>query len=297
MSTKRARVVLGVVAVLSLSALVWLSVKRDERQEPTVAARTDPDSGGALVVAEATFDPSAARSPAVLSVSEGASKEQASDPWVTIQEELASQVNDSLDGFLYINHVLDQLTSFAQLPVETKADLDYESDERACFKLQETPPGTTARLLVLHKPFELEGRELRGIELEVQMDAEEPPGFYRDCFRSGPRAHISISYDEAGDPVGLALILERKINPKVSRENGIDAYQGRFTCGAGYRVDLSTGTTTSETFGFVNGNYAFRDAFQGISPLRGDVQIDKERVGALLRELTAKRRQVDSSSD
>lgn len=292
-----ARIGLGLVAILALSAVVWLSLKGEKRLEPTGAPREDPDSAGALAVSEASVAPAATRDPVIASVSEVVSPTQAQDPWATVQEELASQVNDSLDGFLHINHVLDQLTAYARLPVETKADLDYESDERACFKLLDTPPGTTARLLVLHKPFELEGRELRGIELEVQMDAEERPGFYRDCFRSGPRAHISISYDEAGDAVGLALILERKINPKVSRDNGIDAYQGRFTCGAGYRVDLATGTTTSETFGFVNGNYAFRDAFQGISPLRGDVQIDKDRVGALLRELTAKRRQVDSSGD
>lgn len=285
-------------ALVAISAILWLTVTREKRIEPKNNLDVEPAPSVELLgVREEVAAADSTRDPVLLPVIEAPPSTDAPDPWAVVQKELATQVNDSLDGFLYIDHVLDQLIAYARLPVDEKADLDYESDERACFNLLDAPPGTTARILVLHKPFELEGRELRGIELEVQMEADDKPGFYRDCYRSGPRAHISLSYDEAGEPVGLALILERKINPKVSRENGVDAFQGRFTCGAGYRVDLATGTTTSETFGFVNGNYAFRDAFGGITPLRGDIQVDKDRVATLLRELTAKRQQVDSNGD
>lgn len=290
------RVSLGIA--IAVSASVWLATR----------GAKSPDAMNGAVPSDESPTQALVQSPIVASIEATSDRvevphnetplvAQTDDLLATAQAELSTQVNDSLDGFLYINHVLDQLVAFARLPVETKADLEYESDERACFNLLDEPEGTTARMLVLHKPFELEGRELRGIELEVQMNAEEEPGFYRDCYRSGPRAHISISYDEHGEPAALALILERKINPKVSRENGIDAYQGRYTSGAGYRVDFATGDTTCETFGLVNGNYAFRDKFQGISPLRGEIQADKQRVLALLGELSIKRQQVGSDKN
>jgi hypothetical protein len=142
-------------------------------------------------------------------------------------------VNDSLDGFLYIDDLLDQVSAFAELPINERVDHEYEDDDAIAYRILGTPAGVTAHFLVGMAPIERDGKEYRYLQLEIGLDTDSPSEFYRDALREGPRIHLTIDRDRDGNMGAFALITERRIALKDSRRAGIDAYQGRFTSGAG----------------------------------------------------------------
>lgn len=196
---------------------------------------------------------------------------------------LRLRVDESLDGILLVNQLLDQVLAFADLPVEEAVDFEYEDSDDVAYRIAGTPPGITAHFLVGLQSFERDEKVFRALRIEIQMDAGEAAGFHRDSMREGPRVHLSLDHDESGRPGYLGLLTERRVDLRQSRRSGVDAYQGRFTSGASCTIDLTRMEPTwSETFGIIDGNYASGQDFQGI-PLRGDLRIDPSRVEALSR--------------
>jgi hypothetical protein len=215
---------------------------------------------------------------------------------VRAQDELASQINASLDGFLYINDLLDQIYVFANLPVDHRVDLEYDDEGAIAFRILGTPKGTSGHFLVGQKSFDRDGKELKFVQMEIVMGADESPVFFRDSIRCGPRLHMTVDYDSDGAPNAMALVLQRDIDLKESRKQGINAFVGTYTTGVGYRVNLvGQESCFSETFGLINGRVSHRERFNGISPLAGDTQIDKGRLQALFEALMRSRLVVSGS--
>lgn len=205
------------------------------------------------------------------------------------QAEMARQVDASLEGFLQVNDLLDQIQEFALLPVEAQVDFDYEDNDTVAYRVLGTPEGATAHFLVGLESFQRDDRDFNYLQLEIKFDVDKEPQFYRDALRQGPRVHVSIDYDEAGRPGTIALITEREIALAESRRQGMSAMKGRFTSGAGYKASLADpDNVISETFGIVDGRYTHGAEFGGISPLAGDLAIDPARVEALFAELAKK---------
>lgn len=202
------------------------------------------------------------------------------------------QINDSLEGVLYVNAVLDRLLEYAQLPISDSVDFEYEDDDLVAYKVLGLPDGTVAHFLVGLKGIERNGRDYQQFQFEIQMDANRDSDFYQDSWREGPRIHIALDQDENGNPAVLALLTERKVDLHESRHRGVDAYQGRFTSGASLRVDISDPHAyRAETFGIINGHYASSKDFVAV-PLVGDLVIDPQRVSALSQLLQQRYRNV-----
>lgn len=217
------------------------------------------------------------------------------------QEELAQQIDASLDGILDIDRLLDQVLAFADLPIDEKVDFEYEDNDSIAYRVLGTPSGTEAHLLVGRETFPAHGpapdpeggadggTECRALQLEIQLGADQPPGFHRDALREGPRLHLGLFMDPDGRPVRMGLVTERAVALGASRRAGLDAYEGRFTSGASYGIELDGDDLrprTAETIGLVDGHYASGASFQG-QPLRGDLTPERERVEALARRLQA----------
>lgn len=201
-------------------------------------------------------------------------------------EELSSQVDASLDGYLYINDLVDQVMAIASLPVNTQVDFSYEDEDSVAYRLLGTPDGVEAHFLVGIAPFDREGKTYRCLQLEIQVDAGAVPEFNRGALRDGPRVHLTLDYDQSGEPGHFALITERRVNLSESQRAGFNAYQGRHTSGAGYKADVGKGLTlVTETFGLIEGQYANGARFQGVSPLVGDIELNSEKVRSLFRVL------------
>jgi hypothetical protein len=197
------------------------------------------------------------------------------------QAELALQIDASLDGFLYVNDLLDQVLVLAALPVEDHIDMNYEANDEFAYRIKDTPPGTTAHFLVGMESFVRNGVEFRPLQLEIQMGAGAS-ALERNAMREGPRIHLVLDHNEEGVLGHFAFVTERKVELYESRRLGIDAYRGRFTSGATYGVDLNDPLNQkSETYGLIDAAYATGDMFGGISPLVGDMQLDLSRVAAL----------------
>ena len=223
------------------------------------------------------------------SASDGAKASTSSSPAESLEQtiaDLGAQVDASLDGTLFIDELLDQVLRVADLPVDPHVDFDYQDNDGVAYRVEGTPEGTRAHFLVGLEPFERDGKEFRYFHMEIQLGADAPSEFHRDALREGPRVHLSIDYDEQGKPGRLGLLTERRVALGDSRPSGIDAYQGSFTSGASFHVDLADPRNArAETFGIVDGHYVQRDEFEGM-PLRGDLEVDRARVEALLARLT-----------
>jgi len=205
------------------------------------------------------------------------------EPIENAKKELEIQINDSLDGILYLNHTLDQVLAIASLPIEERVDYEYEDDDAVAYLILSTPKDTTAHFLVGLQPFQRDGKEYRYFQIEIQTQPPNATEFHRDSMREGPRIHLSIDFDSEGTPGRLSLLTERRVALHESRHSGIDAYVGRYTSGASYSVDMNMSqNATSGTYGIVNGTYTTVSDFQGITPLRGDMEVDPARVDHLL---------------
>lgn len=213
-------------------------------------------------------------------------------PLAAAQAELEMHINDSLEGVLYVNAILDRLLECAKLPVSESVDFEYEDDDSVAYKVLGLPDGTVAHFLVVLRPIERSGRDYQQFQFEIQMNTTRDSEFYRDSWREGPRVHVALDQDENGNPTVLALLTERKIDLHDSRHRGVDAYQGRFTSGASFRVDTSDPHAyRAETFGIVNGHYASPKDFVAV-PLIGDLVIDPQKVFALSQLLQQHYRNV-----
>jgi len=278
--------------------LVWVGALGDRSSSGFTSNALVSDFAEKASVLEAPFaSPRAAHAPAAEPAGISlASATAPATPLVAARTELERAASDSLDGFLYVNHLLDQIQRFAELPVESRVDLDYEDEDSYAYRIEGLPERTSGHFLVGHKPFQRDGKEFHFLQMEVVLDQGEAPAFERDCWRNGPRVHLMIDYDEDLEPNALALIVEREVALKESRKRGVDAFQGTFTSGAGLRANLvGEESTFSSTFGLVNGANVSGPQFPGISPLAGDTRIDKGRVRSLFGALMKHRREVDGS--
>jgi hypothetical protein len=211
--------------------------------------------------------------------------------------ELKTQIDDALEGFLYVDHLLDQVQVFADLPVEPKADLDYDDEDAIAYRILGTPEGTSAHFLVGRGVIERDGQEFRFLQLEIETEDDVEPEFHHGALRLGPRVHLTLDYDSEGAPGALAIVTQRDVALRASRERGLDADRGLHVTGAGLRANFGSAPSTfSETFGLIDGVKAKGNRFPSVSPLRGDTDPDPTRVRTLLASLLRNRRAVDGSS-
>jgi hypothetical protein len=203
------------------------------------------------------------------------------------KEELINHVDFGLNGVLHVNEVLDQMLAFASLELSAHPDLEYEDNDAIAYKLKGGPGDAEARVLVGLQPFEDNGRRCR--YLQMQLDIGSKPEYWRDTMRDAPNVNLSISYDEADStvPTRFGLMLQRRVDLYASKQAGIDAYQGKYTSGAYYWIDLKDNPPRlwSGTIGIVNGRPVEPKSFDDISPLSGDLELDRERLSKLLARL------------
>jgi len=142
-------------------------------------------------------------------------------------------------------------------------------------------------VLVGLQPYYEDGRTFRYLQMQIREDCGTSSTV--GLAKRGPFISLSIGYDETdkSNPTRFGLTLQRPVDIAGSRDAGIDAYHGRYTHGARYWVDLLKDpyNPTTTTFGMVDGNPASTAAFDGISPLAGNVNLDKNRLSELLRQL------------
>lgn len=204
-------------------------------------------------------------------------------------ERLTFHADESLNGALYLNDVLDQMLKIASLPTDERNDLEFEDDDAMAYRLNGTPEGTDAHLLVGLQPYNEDGKTFRYLQMNVEMGAGKTE-YLRGSVRRGPHLSLSISYDVADEktPTRFALVMTRPVALNESRKAGIDAYHGQFTTGAQYWVDLKKdpNNPVKRTIGIVNGN-PVRDytPHGGVNPLVGDTELDRDRLTALLAQL------------
>ncbi len=284
-SHTRSRAVVASGLLVSVACVVALFVlKRGSEAPAPELPRGRPD---AVRTAAAAPAPHASTSASGRTAGEepGAAEESGASaeegPLAEAERELASQVDRSLDGELYVNELLDQVLRYAELPISERVDFDYEEHDEIPYRLLGTPDGTDAHFLVGMQPFERDGEEWRYVQLEIQLGSGEFE-YERGAMREGPRVHLSLDYNADG-PGSLSLMTERYVAPHESRQEGIDAYSGVFTSGARFSVNLaSPSDARAETYGLVDGNYTLAgEEFPGARPLYGDLDVDVERVRAL----------------
>lgn len=208
-------------------------------------------------------------------------------PIMRAKKELDSHSLAALDGVLYVDEVMDQLLEFASLPVSEHPDLDYHDNDSVAYRLEGTPEGVEARVLIGMLPYEEDGRTFR--YLQMSIESTEKPEYLRDSVREGTSTSVSISYDVTSKdvPTRFALLVQRRVDLAACRDVGLDAYAGRFTLGASFAIDLEKGPDDPKTatFGLVDGNIVDGHSFDGVSPLAGDIQIDRIRLATLLGQL------------
>ncbi len=277
----------------ALGAAVVFALRDEDRVSLLVPPARDSASSGnaeSLVERNAHFAPDHAdRARFAKDVSNPApdAAELTAHPLEAIKEDLAFHATAALDGTLYMNTVLEHMLEFASLDVAAAPDLDYEDDDAVAYKLEGTPEGTEARVLVGLMPYEEDGRTFR--YLQMQLDVPQEPEFLHGAMREGPNVNFSISYDvtDPTTPTRFALMLKRRVDLAASRAEGIDAYTGRFTNGVYYWndfLDTSRGPS-STTWGLVDGAPVSGEAFDGVNPLGGNTYLDLELLERILTQL------------
>jgi len=281
-----------IVCLGALGYIVILLTTADEAAQPSIDV---PQSGASTATTDVAAEleqlhesatearDDAAHSPTAMTPPPASAVERAGT-------QLARHATDSLNGTIAINDVLDQMIAFARLPVSEHPDLDYEDGDSISFKLEGAPQDTDARLLLELQPVHEGDRTLRTVHLAVDMDVNES-AFHQGAMRSGPSVTLGICYD-VDDPKSVARFtaqLQRNVALAASRQAGIDAYDGRFTTGASFWLDLmkSPASPLTSTFGLIDGNPASGAKFDGVSPLAGDTQLDPARLAKLVELLQA----------
>jgi len=294
MKTKAALLIACLVGTTLIVLVVWggaFSVSGDYEARAVERPQLSENDSQAIVT---PVDPDSAGDEEQAGLARVAEEETIEEvhPLAAAQAELEMHINGSLDGAYYVNAILDQLLPYATLPVSDVVDFDYEDDDSVAYRVLGLPDGTVAHFLVGSRAVERDGIEYQQFQFEIQMNASRESDFYRDSWREGPRIHIALDQDEEGNPAFLAMLTERRVDLHDSRHRGVDAYQGRFTSGASFWVDLSDPHAyRAETFGIVNGHYASAKDF-GAAPLAGELVIDPQRVYALSRLLQQHYRSV-----
>lgn len=276
------------LGALALTAFLLLSrggVSGRQAPAPGSTARSD---GAAAAVPPSPQAAGPAETPARASAESGpdAEKEPASPPDALAQaeKELTLHAAAALDGVLYLNDVLDYVLEFASLPVADHPDLDFEDNDAIAYELEGTPEGTEARMLVGMLPYYEDDRTFRYVQMDIDVHAGQSE-LMQGVMREHPNVNLSISYDVAdGRPTRFALQLGRRVDLAASRDAGINAYEGQYTSGSLYWVDLEKDpdNPTTTTFGIVDGQHVEARSFPGIAPLAGDTDLDPERLNALL---------------
>jgi len=209
-----------------------------------------------------------------------------SDPLAVAQESLCRHATDALYGKLLLDEVMDDLLALASLPISEHPDFDYEDDDALAYDFVGAPAGAEVRMLVGLQPYYENDRVYRYLQMEV--DAPREPEFLDGAMRAGPNVHLSISYDveEPGDPTRFALMLQRDVDLAASRDQGIDAFSGRYSTGAYYWHDLKDPSKEifASTIGISNGNPVSPPAFDG-APLQGRTDLDMTQLESLLTQL------------
>lgn len=212
------------------------------------------------------------------------------DPLANTQKDLALYTEASLDGILLLDEVLDQMLALADLDVDSHPDLDYEDDDAIAYKLLGAPEGADVHMLIGMQPYSEGDQDFRYLQLNVDM-GEENSEYLRDAMRQGPHVDLSISYDVTNEsvPTRFAIQLSRPVSLKASRDIGVNAYHGQYTNGAYYWIDFlnDPNNPTATTVGIIDGQPVSLDKF-GMTPLNGDLDLDKDKVAALLRKLQQK---------
>lgn len=207
---------------------------------------------------------------------------------VASRDALAFATEDALQGIMNVNATLSDMLAIASNPVDSQPDFEYEDDDAIAFKIRELPDGMEGHMLVGLQPYEENGRSYRYLQMNLSMPSMQS-GFYEGVFRDVPNVNLSISYDtdEPYKPTRFALMLQQQVDLGGSRDRGIDAYSGTYTNGAYYWHDFlrPNQEPLTTTIGIVDGQPASVTAFPGMSPLMGDVDLDRDILDDLLAQL------------
>lgn len=211
------------------------------------------------------------------------------DPLAQAADDLDAFATMSLNGVVHVNDTLERMLAFASLPVSAHPDLDYEDDDAIAYRLLGTPEDTEARVLVGLQPYEIGETTFRYLQLEIDV-AVGTHDLVDGAMRYPPNVGLSVSYDahDPEEPARAALLVQRDVALGESRRSGIDAYQGRYTTGSYYCVDLleDPPQVVCGTVGMVDGQrLPSIQSFEGVSPLAGDTQLDVELLGEILGRL------------
>lgn len=280
---------LALIPITSVFAFLGFSGDRSEALPaamPPAGAESAPDTALAKPTAsEARLD----TVPAGAQVGEEAcANASAHHPLDPTRDELVSHCDASLGGSMYVNDVLDYMLQFSELKLEPYPDLDYEDSGALAYKLSDTPAGTEARVLVGLEPFQVEGGECRYMRMEVDIVGEEGK-LVDGAIRYSPRVDLNIAYrtNDPQQPARFALNVQRPVALADSRDSGINAYEGRWTQGSYYWIDLenTTAEPLSGTYGIIDSQPYGMSKFEGVQPLRGDIQLNQDKVTELLEQL------------
>lgn len=221
-----------------------------------------------------------------------ANAEPSDDPRVVAlaasRDALAFATEEALQGIMNVNATLSDMLAIASNPVESQPDFDYEDDDAIAFKIRDLPDGMEGHMLVGLQPYEENGRSYRYLQMNLNMPSMQS-GSYEGVFRDVPNVSLSISYDtdEPYKPTRFALMLQQPVDIAVSRDRGIDAYSGTYTNGAYYWHDFlkPDQQPLTTTIGIIDGQPASVKTFPGMSPLMGDVDLNRGMLDDLLARL------------
>ena len=210
-------------------------------------------------------------------------------PLDVAKREISEQVDISLDGIVEINRLIDQLTLIAELPIDSEVDYDFEDSDAVAYKVLGTPDGMDAHFLVGLESFERDGKRFKAYELEVQIGGDDVT-FERGAMREGPRVRMLMDFDEDGNPGMMGLVATRRVSLGLSRQAGINAYEGEYVNGISYKGSATIPEDNmSETFGVQNGRVVTSvtspSYSNSIKPLLGDVMIEPEKARLLFSHL------------
>ena len=204
-----------------------------------------------------------------------------------VRDSLARATTDALLGVVDLEESLTDMLSVASREVSRHPDLDYEDTNGVAYRIAGLPEGMEGHIVVGLEPYSLEGRTYRHVKMNVDLPGTEP-SFHEGVFRGVPNVNLSISYDveEPNRAVRFALMLQQRVLLNGSLKQGIDAYHGTYTSGSYYWIDLEAPLEEpfQSTIGIVDGRPAPLETFPGISPLTGNVRLDRELLHQLLAQ-------------
>ncbi|MEO1696612.1 MAG: hypothetical protein AAFU73_04895 [Planctomycetota bacterium] len=212
-------------------------------------------------------------------------------------QDLAEQVDLSIDGIIEVNRIVEKMLLVADVPVDPLVDYDNSRGGSISHRLRDLPEGFEGHFRVDSIHTTPSGESFNSLRLVLQKP-DESNSLVRGAARYGPRIEAALTYsDDSQSLARVGIMLQNEMNFRASLEQGVNPDIGQYASGTNFVLDLTTGlpgsaSTMGYRDGFVTTTAADPEYVLGPAQVTGDLKLNREAADGLLRKLIAKKAEL-----